>query len=44
MPRAWAVIMMKILGDVNYLKRSSVRVLNEFEQLEKNKISKVYNG
>ena len=37
------VIMMKILGDVNYLKRSSVRVLNEFKELEKNKISKVYN-
>ena len=38
-----SVIMMKILGDVNYLKRSSVRVLNEFKELEKNKISKVYN-
>jgi F420-0:gamma-glutamyl ligase len=38
-----SVIMMKILGDVNYLKRSSIRILNEFKELEKNKISKVYN-
>jgi hypothetical protein len=38
-----SVIMMKILGDVNYLKRSTIRVLKEFKKLEKNKISKVYN-
>ena len=36
-----SVIMMKILGDVNYLKRSSIRVLNEFKELEKLKISKI---
>ena len=36
-----SVIMMKILGDVNYLNRSSIRVLNEFKELEKLKISKV---
>jgi len=35
--------MMKILGDVNYLKRSTIRVLKEFKKLEKNKINKVYN-
>ncbi|MDC0580412.1 TetR/AcrR family transcriptional regulator [Bacteroidia bacterium] len=33
-----SVIMMKLLGDVGYLKRTSTRVLNEYKELEKLKL------